>query len=128
MIVSSSTKRYSQNWVIDVGKMLKRGCKGMREEAQAPCSLFAWCTQKHVHIQINIRDRQSLQEVQKNPEKYRDLSVYRSPTALISSLIPGQRKAAAPESVNLYSFFGNRSTNCTRILHGEAFTGWTALP
>src|SRR5512135_916787 len=35
VIVSTSTMRHSQNWVIDFGKMLKRGCKGMREEAQA---------------------------------------------------------------------------------------------
>src|SRR5512137_1116181 len=35
VIVSSSTMRSSQNWVIDFGKMLTRGCKGMREEAQA---------------------------------------------------------------------------------------------
>src|SRR5512143_2311259 len=35
VIVQSSTMRSSQNWVIDFGKMLKRGCKGMREEAQA---------------------------------------------------------------------------------------------
>jgi formate C-acetyltransferase len=35
VIVSSSTMRHSQNWVIDFGKMLTRGCKGMREEAQA---------------------------------------------------------------------------------------------
>jgi formate C-acetyltransferase len=35
VIVSSSTMRHSQNWVIDFGKILTRGCKGMREEAQA---------------------------------------------------------------------------------------------
>src|SRR5512137_503183 len=35
VIVSSSTMRHSQNWVIDFGKMLKRGCKGMREETRA---------------------------------------------------------------------------------------------
>src|SRR5512137_591339 len=35
VIVQSSTMRSSQNWVIDFEKMLKRGCKGMREEAQA---------------------------------------------------------------------------------------------
>ena len=35
VIVSSSTMRHSQNWVIDFGKMLTRGCKGMREEAKA---------------------------------------------------------------------------------------------
>src|SRR5512144_3247563 len=35
VIVSTSTMRHSQNWVIDFGKMLTRGCKGMREEAQA---------------------------------------------------------------------------------------------
>src|SRR5512136_1859392 len=35
VIVSTSTMRHSQNWVIDFEKMLKRGCKGMREEAQA---------------------------------------------------------------------------------------------
>src|SRR5512137_2764111 len=34
VIVSTSTMRHSQNWVIDFGKMLTRGCKGMREEAQ----------------------------------------------------------------------------------------------
>ncbi len=34
VIVSSSTMRHSQNWVIDFEKMLKRGCKGLREEAQ----------------------------------------------------------------------------------------------
>jgi formate C-acetyltransferase len=34
VIVSSSTMRHSQNWVIDFGKMLTRGCKGMREEAR----------------------------------------------------------------------------------------------
>src|SRR5512136_1147957 len=35
VIVNTSTMRHSQNWVIDFGKMLTRGCKGMREEAQA---------------------------------------------------------------------------------------------
>src|SRR5512136_2683304 len=35
VIISTSTMRHSQNWVIDFGKMLKRGCKGLREEAQA---------------------------------------------------------------------------------------------
>src|SRR5512147_2435105 len=35
VIVSTSTMRHSQNWVIDYGKMLTRGCRGMREEAQA---------------------------------------------------------------------------------------------
>src|SRR5512144_1142134 len=35
VLVSTSTMRHSQNWVIDFGKMLTRGCKGMREEAQA---------------------------------------------------------------------------------------------
>ena len=35
VIVNTSTMRHSQNWVIDFEKMLKRGCKGMREEAQA---------------------------------------------------------------------------------------------
>src|SRR5512136_2982567 len=35
LIISTSTMRHSQNWVIDFGKMLTRGCKGMREEAQA---------------------------------------------------------------------------------------------
>src|SRR5512142_3568112 len=35
VIVSTSTMRHSQNWVIDFEKMLKRGCKGLREEAQA---------------------------------------------------------------------------------------------
>src|SRR5512143_432664 len=35
VIVSTSTMRHSQNWVIDFGKMLTRGCKGMREEARA---------------------------------------------------------------------------------------------
>ena len=35
VIVSTSTMRHSQNWVLDFEKMLKRGCKGMREEAQA---------------------------------------------------------------------------------------------
>jgi pyruvate formate-lyase/glycerol dehydratase family glycyl radical enzyme len=35
VIVNTSTMRHSQNWVIDFGKMLTRGCKGMREEARA---------------------------------------------------------------------------------------------
>src|SRR5512147_3104775 len=35
VIISTSTMRHSQNWVIDFEKMLKRGCKGLREEAQA---------------------------------------------------------------------------------------------
>src|SRR5512134_2867383 len=35
VIINTSTMRHSQNWVIDFGKMLTRGCKGMREEAQA---------------------------------------------------------------------------------------------
>src|SRR5512147_1972515 len=34
VIVSTSTMRHSQNWVPDFEKMLKRGCKGLREEAQ----------------------------------------------------------------------------------------------
>src|SRR5512136_1644458 len=35
VIVSTSTMRHSQNWVPDFEKMLTRGCKGLREEAQA---------------------------------------------------------------------------------------------
>src|SRR5512134_1473727 len=35
VIVSTSTMRHSQNWFLDFGKMLTRGCKGLREEAQA---------------------------------------------------------------------------------------------
>ena len=34
-LVSTSTMRHSQNWVIDWGKLMARGCKGIREEAQA---------------------------------------------------------------------------------------------
>jgi isethionate sulfite-lyase len=34
VLVSSSTMRHSQNWVIDWGKILARGCKGIREEAK----------------------------------------------------------------------------------------------
>jgi pyruvate-formate lyase len=32
--LSTSTMRHSQNWVIDFGKLISRGCKGIREEAQ----------------------------------------------------------------------------------------------
>src|SRR5512136_2087338 len=35
VLINTSTMRHSQNWVIDFEKMLKRGCKGLREEAQA---------------------------------------------------------------------------------------------
>lgn len=35
VVLSSSTMRHSQNWVIDWGKLMARGCKGIREEAQA---------------------------------------------------------------------------------------------
>ena len=35
VIVSTSTMRHSQNWVIDFGKIISRGCKSIREEAQA---------------------------------------------------------------------------------------------
>src|SRR5512134_1070609 len=35
VIISTSTMRHSQNWVPDFEKMLKRGCKGLREEAQS---------------------------------------------------------------------------------------------
>lgn len=35
VIISTSTMRHSQNWVIDFGKIISRGCKGIREEAQA---------------------------------------------------------------------------------------------
>lgn len=35
VLLSSSTMRHSQNWVIDWGKLLARGCKGIREEARA---------------------------------------------------------------------------------------------
>ena len=35
VIISTSTMRHSQNWVLDYEKMLTRGCKGLREEAQA---------------------------------------------------------------------------------------------
>src|SRR5512137_309247 len=35
VIISTSTMRHSQNWVPDFEKMLKRGCKGLRAEAQA---------------------------------------------------------------------------------------------
>jgi len=35
VVLSSSTMRHSQNWVIDFGKLISRGCKGIREEAQA---------------------------------------------------------------------------------------------
>lgn len=34
VVLSSSTMRHSQNWVIDFGKILSRGCTGIREEAQ----------------------------------------------------------------------------------------------
>jgi formate C-acetyltransferase len=35
VVLSTSTMRHSQNWVIDWGKLMARGCKGIREEAQA---------------------------------------------------------------------------------------------
>lgn len=35
VIVSTSTMRHSQNWVPDFEKIITRGCKGLREEAQA---------------------------------------------------------------------------------------------
>ncbi|MGO9287480.1 MAG: glycyl radical protein [Polyangia bacterium] len=35
VLLNTSTMRHSQNWVIDWGKLLARGCKGIREEAQA---------------------------------------------------------------------------------------------
>ena len=35
VIVSTSTMRHSQNWVPDFKKIVDRGCKGLREEAQA---------------------------------------------------------------------------------------------
>nr|WP_255528931.1 pyruvate formate lyase family protein [Roseomonas rosulenta] len=35
VVVSTSTMRHSQNWVPDFGKMLTRGCKGLRAEALA---------------------------------------------------------------------------------------------
>src|SRR5512137_2618597 len=38
VIISTSTMRHSQNWVPDFEKMLKLGCKGLREEAQARLS------------------------------------------------------------------------------------------
>src|SRR5512135_1754900 len=38
VIISTSTMRHSQNWVPDFEKMLTRGCKGLREEAQAKLS------------------------------------------------------------------------------------------
>lgn len=34
VIVSTSTMRHSQNWVIDFEKILTRGCKGVRKEAE----------------------------------------------------------------------------------------------
>ncbi|HYB37133.1 MAG TPA: pyruvate formate lyase family protein [Mycobacterium sp.] len=35
VVLSSSTMRHSQNWVIDWEKLLTRGCSGIREEAKA---------------------------------------------------------------------------------------------
>lgn len=35
VVLSSQSMRHSQNWVIDHGKLMQRGCKGIREEAQA---------------------------------------------------------------------------------------------
>lgn len=35
VVLNSSSMRHSQNWVIDFGKILTRGCKGLREEARA---------------------------------------------------------------------------------------------
>ncbi len=35
VIMSSQSMRSSQNWVIDHGKIMQRGCKGIRAEAQA---------------------------------------------------------------------------------------------
>jgi formate C-acetyltransferase len=35
VVLSSSTMRHSQNWVIDWGKLIARGCKGIWEEAKA---------------------------------------------------------------------------------------------
>ncbi len=34
-----------------------------------------WSAQKHAHIQINILNRQTLLDAQKDPEKYKDLVV-----------------------------------------------------
>ncbi|MHC1745425.1 MAG: pyruvate formate lyase family protein [Syntrophobacteraceae bacterium] len=34
VVVNTSTMRHSQNWVIDFGKIVKRGCKGIREDAR----------------------------------------------------------------------------------------------
>ncbi|HMA08202.1 MAG TPA: pyruvate formate lyase family protein, partial [Ramlibacter sp.] len=35
VMMTSSTMRHSQNWTVDYGKLLARGVKGIREEAQA---------------------------------------------------------------------------------------------
>ncbi|MCB1708570.1 MAG: hypothetical protein KDI10_07555 [Halioglobus sp.] len=35
VVLSSQSMRHSQNWVIDHGKLMQRGCKGIREDAQA---------------------------------------------------------------------------------------------
>ncbi|MFO1291956.1 MAG: pyruvate formate lyase family protein [Rubrivivax sp.] len=35
VIMSTQSMRSSQNWVIDHGKLMQRGCKGIREDAQA---------------------------------------------------------------------------------------------
>lgn len=35
VMLNSSTLRHSQNWVVDYGKILTRGLKGLREEAQS---------------------------------------------------------------------------------------------
>ena len=35
VIMSTQSMRSSQNWIIDFGKIMQRGCKGIREEARA---------------------------------------------------------------------------------------------
>ena len=38
VMLNTSTMRHSQNWVVDYGKVITRGLKGLREEAQAHLS------------------------------------------------------------------------------------------
>ena len=52
VVLSTSTMRHSQNWVIDFGKIISRGCKGIREEAQArlAASRLAWVSRSRASL------------------------------------------------------------------------------
>jgi len=58
-----------------------------------------WSGQRHAHIQVNILNKQTLREAQKNPEKYRALLVrIAGYCAYFGDLTPAQQAEIIPRT------------------------------